>query len=106
VLPPVLNPFVALAIALLISATLIRMALLSLADVNVVPRLTATGYILSALLGKLLLSEQVTLERWFGVLLIFLGTAVVGSTYGNPAACVISIDRFQNGKTRRRSIAP
>lgn len=97
-LRPVFNPFVALGVALLVLATLTRMALLSLADLSLVLPLTASGYILSALLGKFLLNEQVTLERWFGVLLIFLGIAVVGSTYGNGVACVIPIDRSQSGK--------
>lgn len=95
---PVLNPFVAVGIALLILATLTRMALLSLADLSLVLPLTATGYILSALLGKFLLSEQVTLERWVGVLLIFLGTVVVGSTSGNAVASVMPMDRSQNAK--------
>lgn len=95
---PVLNPFVVLGIALLILATLTRMALLSLADLSLVLPLTATGYILSALLGKFLLSEQVTLERWAGVLLIFVGTVVVGSTSGNAVASVMSMDRSENAK--------
>ena len=42
---PVFNPFVALGIALLILATLTRMALLSLADLSLVLPLTAAGYI-------------------------------------------------------------
>lgn len=95
---PVLNPFVALGIALFILATLTRMALLSLADLSLVLPLTATGYIVSALLGKFLSSEQVTFERWIGVLLIFLGTAVVGSTSENAVASVMPIDRSQNAK--------
>jgi uncharacterized membrane protein len=74
------------------------MALLSLADLSLVLPLTATGYILSALLGKFLLSEQVTLERWLGVLLIFLGTVVVGSTSETAVGSMISRDRSQNAK--------
>ncbi|HZQ51787.1 MAG TPA: hypothetical protein VFB14_06295 [Bryobacteraceae bacterium] len=95
---PCSTPFVALGIALLILATLTRMALLSLADLSLVLPLTAAGYILSALLGKFLLSEQVTFERWVGVLLIFLGTVVVGSTSGNAVATAIPMDPCQNAK--------
>lgn len=75
-----LNPFVAVGILALILALLTRMALLSLADLSFVLPLTATGYILSTLLGKFFLREQVSLDRWIGTLLIFLGTAVVAST--------------------------
>jgi hypothetical protein len=60
--------------------------------------LTATGYILSALLGNFLLSEQVTFERWRGVLLIFLGTVVVGATSRNAVASAVPMDRYQNAK--------
>ena len=74
------NPFVALGIAALILALLTRMALLSLADLSFVLPLTATGYIFSTLLGKFFLSEQVTSLRWLGTVLIFAGTALVGTT--------------------------
>ncbi len=75
-----MNPFVALGIAALILGLLTRMALLSLADLSFVLPLTATGYIFSTLLGKFFLSEQVSSSRWLGTALIFLGTALVGST--------------------------
>jgi drug/metabolite transporter (DMT)-like permease len=75
-----LDPFVALAIGMLILALLVRMALLSLADLSFVLPMTAVGYVISALLGKLFLHEQVSPERWVGVALIFAGAAMVGST--------------------------
>lgn len=74
------NPFVALGIAALVLSLLTRMALLSLADLSFVLPLTATGYVVSTLLGRFLLSEQVTSGRWLGTALIFLGTTLVGST--------------------------
>ena len=79
-LQAMLNPYVALGIVALILAVLSRMALLSLADLSFVLPLTATGYVFSTLLGKVFLREQVSLERWLGTLLIFLGTVVVSST--------------------------
>ncbi len=79
-LQAMLNPYVAMGILALILALLTRMALLSLADLSFVLPLTAMGYIFSTLLGKFFLREQVTLERWLGTLLIFLGTAVVTSS--------------------------
>ncbi len=75
-----LEPFVALGIAMLILALLTRMALLSLADLSFVLPVTAIGYVFAALLGRFFLHEEVSLERWLGTLLIFAGAAVVGST--------------------------
>ena len=75
-----LNPFVALGITALVLGLLTRMALLSLADLSFVLPLTATGYVFSTVLGKFFLSEQVSLGRWLGTALIFLGTALVGCT--------------------------
>jgi uncharacterized membrane protein len=42
--------------------------------------LTATGYILSAFLGKVFLKEQVSSNQWLGTLLIFFGVLLVSST--------------------------
>jgi uncharacterized membrane protein len=75
-----LNPYVAAGVAVLILVTLMRIALLSLADLSFIVPLTATGYIISTLLGKFFLQEQITLTRWAGILLIFVGTVVVSST--------------------------
>jgi transporter family protein len=72
------NPYVALGIGALIFALLSRMALLSLADLSLVLPLTASGYIISTLLGKVFLGEQVTVSRWMGTVLIFVGAVVVG----------------------------
>jgi len=75
-----LNPFVAAGISMLILALLTRLALLSLADLSFVLPLTATGYILSAFLGKVFLNEQVSSIQWLGTLLIFFGVVLVGTT--------------------------
>lgn len=75
-----LDPFVALGIVLLIVALLARMVLLSVADLSFVLPVTAVGYVLAALLGKLVLHEVVTRQRWLGILLIFAGAALVSLT--------------------------
>lgn len=75
-----LNPFVTVAIVMLILALLVRMALLSVADLSFVLPMTAVGYVIAALFGKLFLHEEVSVQRWLGVLLIFAGAALVGST--------------------------
>lgn len=78
-----LNPFVAIGIAALILALLARMALLSLADLSFVLPVTAIGYVIAVFLGKVLLHEAVTNQRWLGTLLIFAGSALVGTTTSN-----------------------
>ena len=74
------DPFVASGIAALILALLVRMALLSLADLSYVLPVTAIGYFLAAFLGKTFLHETVSGQRWLGTALIFLGAVLVGST--------------------------
>jgi uncharacterized membrane protein len=75
-----LNPFVALGIALLILWLLTRMALLSWADLSFVLPVTGLGYVLAAVIGVVFLSETVTPTHWLGTLLIFAGTGMVGAT--------------------------
>lgn len=79
-LQAMLNPYVAAGVGVLILVTLMRIALLSLADLSFVVPLTAGGYIISSLLGKFFLQEHITLTRWTGILLIFAGTVVVSTT--------------------------
>jgi len=74
------NPFVALGVLALILALLMRMALLSLADLSYVLPVTAIGYVIAAFLGKTFLSEVVSGQRWLGTALIFAGAALVSST--------------------------
>ena len=78
-----LSPAVAVGIAMLILAMLLRMAVLGVADLSFVLPLTAIGYVFAALLGKFILQEDVTPERWTGTALIFIGVALVGSTPQN-----------------------
>lgn len=75
-----LNPFVALGVTLLILWLLTRMALLSWADLSFVVPVTGIGYFLAAVLGKVFLHESITHVKWVGVLLIFAGTVMVGTT--------------------------
>lgn len=75
-----LNPFVALGIGLLILWLLTRMALLSWADLSFVLPVTALGYFLAAVAGRVFLNEPISHAQWLGTLLIFAGTVLVGST--------------------------
>jgi uncharacterized membrane protein len=74
------DPFVAVGVGASILALLVRMALLSLADLSFVVPVTAIGYFVAAFLGKTFLHETVSAQRWLGTGLIFFGAMLVGST--------------------------
>jgi drug/metabolite transporter (DMT)-like permease len=76
------QPWVALGVLLLVLWMVSRMALLSWADLSYVLPVTAIGYVLVALAGKMLLHEVITGRRWAGILLIMAGVALVGG--GTP----------------------
>lgn len=75
-----LNPFVAIGIALLILWLLTRMALMSWADLSFVQPLMTIGYVAAAILGKFVLHENVGSLQWIGIILIFAGSIFVSAT--------------------------
>jgi uncharacterized membrane protein len=81
----VLDPLVAIGIGMQVIWLLMRMALLSVADLSFVLPVTAVGYVLSTFLARVFLHEQVSVERWMGTGLIFLGTALVSFTLQRTA---------------------
>jgi uncharacterized membrane protein len=83
VLKVLFEPWVAAGILLLMLWMLSRMALLSWADLSYVLPVTAGGYILSTLMGKWFLAEQISGTRWAGTLLIVAGIVLVGLTQHN-----------------------
>ena len=78
----IFNPWVSLGICLLVIWMLSKMAFLSWADLTYVLPVTALGYVLNALLGRVFLGEDVTPARWAGTLLIMAGVILVG--LGSP----------------------
>jgi len=76
------KPYVSLGVVLLILWLMSRMALLSWADLSYVVPVTAIGYVLVALVGHILLSEQIPYKRWAGIVLIVAGVALV--SLGTP----------------------
>jgi drug/metabolite transporter (DMT)-like permease len=72
------RPWVALGVLLLIVWMLSRMALLSWADLSYVLPVTSIGYVLVAIVGRVLLDEQISAKRWAGIVLIMAGVALVG----------------------------
>lgn len=81
VLKVMFSPWVALGITLLILWLLSRMTLLSWADLSYVLPTTSAGYVLSAVIGKYLFAEQISWQRWAGMLLIVGGITLVGMTH-------------------------
>jgi drug/metabolite transporter (DMT)-like permease len=82
-LAAIFSPHVALGIGLLIVWLLSRMALLSWADLSYVLPITSVGYIITTVIARFVLNEQISLTRWSGTLLIVAGTALVGMTNAN-----------------------
>jgi uncharacterized membrane protein len=78
----IFSPWVFLGTSLLILWLLSRMALLSWADLSYVLPVTSLGYVVNAIMGRLFLNEQISLERWAGTLLIVAGTMLV--SLGSP----------------------
>ena len=75
-----LHPGIAAGVAMLILALLVRLALLSLADLSFILPMTAIGYVLAVLLGRVFLHEAVSPQRWLAVALIFGGAMLVSAT--------------------------
>jgi drug/metabolite transporter (DMT)-like permease len=73
------RPWLALGVLLLIVWMLLRMALLSWADLSYVLPVTAVEYALVALAGRLYLHETITTRRWAGIALIVAGAALVSA---------------------------
>ncbi len=79
----IFTPWVLLGTSLLILWLLSRMTLLGWADLSYVLPVTSIGYVLSAVLGKVFFGEQVTWQRWLGVVFIVIGIVCVGLTTAN-----------------------
>lgn len=72
------QPYTVLGILLLISWLLMRMAMLSWADLTYVLPVTAFGYVVSAMLGQQFQNEVIEGKRWAGIGLIVAGVILVG----------------------------
>ncbi len=77
------DPWVAAGVCLLIVWMLSQMALLSWADLSYVLPVTAAGYVLAAIAGRVFLAECISPARWAGVALIMTGVVLVGRTAHN-----------------------
>jgi uncharacterized membrane protein len=76
----VTNSKIWIGILFLIGCTAGFMTLLSWADYSYVMPVGAFGYAMLTLLAVIFLHEQVSLQRWIGVILICFGVLLVGRT--------------------------
>ncbi len=74
------DPWVALGVVLLISWFLTYTTALSWADLSYVVPTTSIGYVITALLSRLLLNEALSPARWAGTVLIAAGVILVART--------------------------
>ena len=74
-----LNPWVACGIAVLISFMGSYMTALSWADLTFVQPATAFGNVVTALIGRFWLHEEISPMRWLGIALIVIGVGFVAN---------------------------
>ena len=65
---------------LLIIYMIAELSMYSWADLSYVLPVTASAYIITALLGKFVLGEHITALRWIGVVIISFGVVLVAET--------------------------
>jgi uncharacterized membrane protein len=75
-----LNLSVGIGVLLLICWLVSQLSLLSWADLTFVLPISATSYVLAAMLGAALLGEHVSPAHWAGIVLIGAGVVIVGRT--------------------------
>ena len=75
-----LNPLVAIGVALLVVWLISQLSLLSRVDLSYLLPVTSVSYVLTALAGKFILHEPVSTARWVGIGLIVLGVTLVSRT--------------------------
>lgn len=73
----VFQKYVLIGIILYSFSTLLWFVILSRAELSFVYPLIALGYVLTALLARLIFNELITPVRWFGILLILGGAALI-----------------------------
>jgi len=73
----VANPWIELAVIMLIAYSLLYLSALSWLDLSFMLPMTAINYVLTALLAWLLLGEKIAATRWAGTLTIAVGVLFV-----------------------------
>jgi len=71
------NPCIDAGVILLIIWFASQLSLLSCADLSYVLPITSTSYVLTAVVGRILLHEFISLQRWSGICVISFGVMLV-----------------------------
>lgn len=74
------NPWTVIGICILAVWMLSDLALLSRADLSFVLPVTASAYVLVAIMGHFVLNDRISWERWIGILLITGGVILAEET--------------------------
>jgi len=100
------NPWIILGVFLLIIFLACYMAALSWADLSFVLPATAPGYILTAILARIFLQEDISPLRWAGTVLIVVGTWLVARTYSPQTELALKGQPVDSRGLRPRSTQP
>ncbi len=76
----ILSPLVAAGAAALAVSMFSQMALMSWADLSYIVPVTALAYVLTAIVGRVFLHDQVSALHWVGIALITAGVALVAQS--------------------------
>jgi bacterial/archaeal transporter family protein len=76
----VTNPWIVSGIALLMVWMVAQLSMFTWADLSYVMPVTASYYVLTALLSRLFLAERISATRWAGIVIISLGVMLVSET--------------------------
>jgi drug/metabolite transporter (DMT)-like permease len=74
------NIWIVLGTLLMIVYTVAQLSLFSWADLSYVLPVTASSYILTAILSKAFLDENISIARWIGIVVISFGVVLVSET--------------------------
>jgi len=75
-----LNGWILGGITVLALSMYAQLSMFTWSDLSYVVPVTATGYVITAILGQVFLSEGVSLVRWAGIVLISFGVLLVSET--------------------------
>jgi transporter family protein len=76
----VTDPWIVSGIALLMVWMVAQLSMFTWADLSYVMPVTASYYVLTALLSRLFLAERISAVRWAGIVIISLGVMLVSET--------------------------
>lgn len=74
------NPWIVFGIALLVVWMVAQLSMLTWADLSYVLPVTASYYILTAIVSRFFLDERISLTRWIGIAVISFGVMLVSRT--------------------------